>query len=238
MSKEFLAPLPGVFYRKPAPDKPPFKSDGDIIAVGDVVGLIEVMKSFVEVQADISGKILRFIVGDEEPIMAGQRQIGTLGSTSGGHGLALLRIDRLADADLDRAAAGADLLGVAQVDLFAATRQILRLAPATVALPPRHGRHFRGRRLDRRRDCGFGQVHPVEEGRAPHAAGMSVHRDVDHLQADIGVDLAFRLAAIFVDCHLQLGAAFRRDRQAFLRGVQLLRKSVEGVLERGLRVLG
>lgn len=72
MSKEFLAPLPGVFYRKPAPDKPPFKSAGDIVAVGDVVGLIEVMKSFIEVQADISGKIVRFVVGDEEPIMAGQ----------------------------------------------------------------------------------------------------------------------------------------------------------------------
>ena len=72
MPKELLAPLPGVFYRKPAPDKPPYKSDGDIIAVGDVVGLIEVMKSFVEVQAEASGKIVRFVVGDEEPIMAGQ----------------------------------------------------------------------------------------------------------------------------------------------------------------------
>jgi len=72
MPKEILAPLPGVFYRKPAPDKPAYKSDGDIVAVGDVVGLIEVMKSFVEVHADASGKIVRFVVGDEEPIMAGQ----------------------------------------------------------------------------------------------------------------------------------------------------------------------
>jgi acetyl-CoA carboxylase biotin carboxyl carrier protein len=72
MPKEILAPLPGVFYRKPAPDKPAYKSEGDIVAVGDVVGLIEVMKSFVEVHADASGKIVRFVVGDEEPIMAGQ----------------------------------------------------------------------------------------------------------------------------------------------------------------------
>ena len=72
MPKELLAPLPGVFYRKPAPDKPPYKSEGDSVAVGDVVGLIEVMKSFVEVQAEASGKIVRFVVGDEEPIMAGQ----------------------------------------------------------------------------------------------------------------------------------------------------------------------
>ena len=72
MPKEILAPLPGVFYRKPAPDKPAYKSEGDIVAVGDVVGLIEVMKSFIEVHADASGKIVRFVVGDEEPIMAGQ----------------------------------------------------------------------------------------------------------------------------------------------------------------------
>ena len=72
MPREILAPLPGVFYRKPAPDKPPYKSDGDIVAVGDVVGLIEVMKSFIEVHADAGGKIVRFVVGDEEQIMAGQ----------------------------------------------------------------------------------------------------------------------------------------------------------------------
>jgi acetyl-CoA carboxylase biotin carboxyl carrier protein len=72
MPKELLAPLPGVFYRKPAPDKPAYKSEGDSVAVGDVVGLIEVMKSFIEVQAEESGKIVRFVVGNEEPIMAGQ----------------------------------------------------------------------------------------------------------------------------------------------------------------------
>jgi acetyl-CoA carboxylase biotin carboxyl carrier protein len=72
MPKELLAPLPGVFYRKPAPGKPPYKSEDDVVAVGDVVGLIEVMKSFIEVHAEASGKIVRFVVGDEEPIMAGQ----------------------------------------------------------------------------------------------------------------------------------------------------------------------
>lgn len=72
MPKELLAPLPGVFYRKPAPDKPAYKSEGDAVAVGDVVGLIEVMKSFIEVHAEADGKIVRFVVGDEEPIMAGQ----------------------------------------------------------------------------------------------------------------------------------------------------------------------
>jgi biotin carboxyl carrier protein len=69
---QILSPLPGTFYRKPTPDKPPFKSDGDAVAVGDVIGLIEVMKSFIEVHADATGKIVKFLVDNEDPVMAGQ----------------------------------------------------------------------------------------------------------------------------------------------------------------------
>lgn len=72
MAKQILSPLPGTFYRKPAPDKPNYKSEGDTIAVGDVIGLIEVMKTFNEVKADIAGKIKSFVVENEEPVMAGQ----------------------------------------------------------------------------------------------------------------------------------------------------------------------
>ena len=72
MAKQLLSPLPGTFYRKPAPDKPTYKNEGDTVAVGDVIGLIEVMKSFNEVKADASGKIVRFLADNEEPVMAGQ----------------------------------------------------------------------------------------------------------------------------------------------------------------------
>ena len=72
MSKKILSPLPGTFYRRPAPDKPAFKADGDAVAVGDVIGLIEVMKSFIEVHADANGTIVKFEVENEEPVMAGQ----------------------------------------------------------------------------------------------------------------------------------------------------------------------
>lgn len=65
------SPLPGTFYRRPSPDDPAFKNDGDDIAVGDVIGLVEVMKSFHEVKAESAGKNVRFIVENEEPIMAG-----------------------------------------------------------------------------------------------------------------------------------------------------------------------
>lgn len=73
MSKlEIKAPMPGVFYRKPSPDSEPFKNDGDDVASGDVVGLIEVMKSFHEIKAEVSGKSVRFVIEDSEAIMAGQ----------------------------------------------------------------------------------------------------------------------------------------------------------------------
>jgi acetyl-CoA carboxylase biotin carboxyl carrier protein len=68
---QLLSPLPGTFYRRPAPDKPSYKEDGDTVAEGDVIGLIEVMKSFNEVKADRAGKI-SFVAENEEPVMAGQ----------------------------------------------------------------------------------------------------------------------------------------------------------------------
>jgi biotin carboxyl carrier protein len=68
---QLLSPLPGTFYRSSAPDKPPFKADGDAVAVGDVIGLIEVMKSFHEVRAEVAGANIRFAADNEEPVMAG-----------------------------------------------------------------------------------------------------------------------------------------------------------------------
>ncbi|HQY43109.1 MAG TPA: acetyl-CoA carboxylase [Paracoccaceae bacterium] len=65
------SPLPGTFYRSSAPDKPPFKADGDAVAAGDVIGLIEVMKSFHEVKSDVAGKNIRFLTDNEDPVMAG-----------------------------------------------------------------------------------------------------------------------------------------------------------------------
>jgi len=69
---QILSPLPGTFYRKAAPDKPPFKAEGDRVAIGETIGLIEVMKSFIEVQADVAGKIVKFVIENEDPVMAGQ----------------------------------------------------------------------------------------------------------------------------------------------------------------------
>ena len=67
-----LSPLPGIFYRRPAPEKPPYKQDGDPVADGDVIGLIEVMKQFTEVHADANGKVAQFLVENEAAVEPGQ----------------------------------------------------------------------------------------------------------------------------------------------------------------------
>lgn len=65
------SPLPGTFYRSSSPDTPPFKADGDAVAVGDVIGLIEVMKSFHEVRSEVAGSAIIFVTDNEDPVMAG-----------------------------------------------------------------------------------------------------------------------------------------------------------------------
>lgn len=66
------APLPGLFYRKPAPDQPPYKVPGDAVAIGDTIGLIEVMKTFNPVLAEEAGTLVAFLIDDEDAVMAGQ----------------------------------------------------------------------------------------------------------------------------------------------------------------------
>lgn len=70
--KTIVAPLPGTFYRRPAPEEPPFKNEGDPVAAGEQVGLIEVMKTFTAVLAEEAGRIRRFLIENEAPVMAGE----------------------------------------------------------------------------------------------------------------------------------------------------------------------
>ena len=69
---EINSPLPGVFYRRPSPDSDMFKNDGDAIAANDIIGVIEVMKSFHEIPAGIAGSNVKFLVDDGDAVMAGQ----------------------------------------------------------------------------------------------------------------------------------------------------------------------
>ncbi len=67
-----LSPLPGTFYRSGAPGQPAFKNEGDTVQAGDVIGLIEVMKQFSEVAAEVAGKIVKFHAENEGAVDAGE----------------------------------------------------------------------------------------------------------------------------------------------------------------------
>ena len=62
------SPMIGTFYRKPSPDKPLFVNVGDTIQQGDVVCIIEAMKLFNEIEAEVSGKIVKILVDDSTPV--------------------------------------------------------------------------------------------------------------------------------------------------------------------------
>ena len=65
-------PIPGTFYHRPSPEAPPFKEPGDPVAVGDVIGLVEVMKTFHEIKADQAGAFVTYLLDSEDPVDAGQ----------------------------------------------------------------------------------------------------------------------------------------------------------------------
>ena len=69
---EVQSPLPGTFYRRSSPDAPPYAEAGELIEAGRVIGLIEVMKQFTELQAEQGGKLLAFHVGNGDPVEPGQ----------------------------------------------------------------------------------------------------------------------------------------------------------------------
>jgi acetyl-CoA carboxylase biotin carboxyl carrier protein len=70
--KTIKSPYPGTFYRRPSPEADPYVSEGDRVAAGSVVGLVEIMKNFHEIRSDEEGVIQRFLVENEDLVEAGQ----------------------------------------------------------------------------------------------------------------------------------------------------------------------
>jgi acetyl-CoA carboxylase biotin carboxyl carrier protein len=69
------APLAGTVYRAPRPDAPPFVEVGDTVAPEDTVALVEVMKLFTELKAEVSGKVARIEAEDSSLVEFGQNLI-------------------------------------------------------------------------------------------------------------------------------------------------------------------
>jgi len=65
---EIKSPIIGTFYRSASPDKPPFLKVGDTVGKGDIVCIVEAMKLFNEIESEVSGKIVKVLVEDAQPV--------------------------------------------------------------------------------------------------------------------------------------------------------------------------
>ena len=70
MSKrvEVRAPMSGVFYRRPAPDQPPYVEVGDTVKKKQVLALLETMKVFQKIKSPVAGTIAEIIAENETPL--------------------------------------------------------------------------------------------------------------------------------------------------------------------------
>jgi len=60
------APMVGTFYRRPAPDEPPFVEEGATVRKGDTLCMIEVMKLYTTVEAPIDGTVISVVPEDRK----------------------------------------------------------------------------------------------------------------------------------------------------------------------------
>lgn len=68
---DIQSPLPGTFYQKPSPEDAPFKTEGDAVVADDTIGLVEVMKSFIEIKAEAEGTFAGYVTEDAAAVQAG-----------------------------------------------------------------------------------------------------------------------------------------------------------------------
>ena len=62
------ASMIGTFYRSPSPEEPTFVNVGDTISKGQTICIIEAMKLFNEIESEISGKVVKVLVDDSQPV--------------------------------------------------------------------------------------------------------------------------------------------------------------------------
>jgi len=66
-----FAPLTGVYYAAPSPTSPPFVAVGDLVEVGQAVALVEAMKVFNEIQAEVAGRVTALVATNGNVVQKG-----------------------------------------------------------------------------------------------------------------------------------------------------------------------
>lgn len=69
---EIISPMVGTFYRKPSPENDNYVEVGDQVTSDSIVCIVEAMKLFNEIEAEISGEIVEVLAGDGELVEYGQ----------------------------------------------------------------------------------------------------------------------------------------------------------------------
>ena len=62
------APMVGTFYSSSNPESPPFVKIGQKVKAGDTLGIIEAMKMFNQIEADVAGTVLAVLVSNGQPV--------------------------------------------------------------------------------------------------------------------------------------------------------------------------
>jgi acetyl-CoA carboxylase biotin carboxyl carrier protein len=65
---QIKSPMVGTFYRAPSPDSDPYIREGDSIQPGKILCIIEAMKLMNEIEAEITGKIVKMLVENARPV--------------------------------------------------------------------------------------------------------------------------------------------------------------------------
>lgn len=69
---KITSPMVGTFYAAPNPDAKPFVSVGDTVDKNTVVCIVEAMKLFNEIEAEVKGKIVKVLVENGQLVEYGQ----------------------------------------------------------------------------------------------------------------------------------------------------------------------
>lgn len=69
---EIKSPIVGTFYSSPTPEDPVFVTAGSKVTQDTVVCIVEAMKVFNQITADVSGTIEEMLVGNGDPVESGQ----------------------------------------------------------------------------------------------------------------------------------------------------------------------
>lgn len=70
------SPIVGTFYRSSGPDKEAYVSEGSNVSSETTVCIIEAMKLMNEIQAEVSGEVVRIYVENGQPVEYGQPLFG------------------------------------------------------------------------------------------------------------------------------------------------------------------